>query len=114
MYVMGVNLITAVPVHFRSLVKKYSTAIQIYGSNTGVALALVVAGVEPRYRIPGSGSNNTSMGSYCVAELGSNVLSIGWETGAVCPMRPVNISILCVKFISKIPFNEFAFLAGYL
>ena len=69
--------------------------------------------------------------TYCVAELGSEVVSIGWETGAVCPTKgkgpklerarpgprarrpPVNISILCVKFISKIPFNEFAFLAGY-
>ena len=65
--------------------------------------------------------------TYCVAELDSKVVSIGWETGAVCPTKgkgpklerararrpPVNISILCVKFISKIPFNELAFLAGY-
>ena len=28
------------------------------------------------------------MGSYRVAELDSKVLSIGWETGAVCPRRP--------------------------
>ena len=81
-----------------------------------------------------SGSNSLELvlfTSFCVAELGSKVVSIGWETGTVCPTkagkgpklerarprarRPVNIpvSILCVKFISKIPFNEFAFLAGY-
>ncbi len=63
--------------------------------------------------------------SCCVAVLDSKVVSIGWETGlgGESRTRPgtslqgqgqatgkLNVSILCVKFISKIPLNEFAFL----
>ena len=89
-----------IPVHFRSLVKKVQCTAN---GNADMRLAYrrstsIVAGVEPRYRVPGSGSNNTSMGSYYVAELGSKVVSIEWETGAV---RPVNISILCVSSSQK-------------
>ena len=71
--------------------------------------------------------------SCCVAVLDSKVVSIGWETGlgrcvqpspgrvqeqaskarASRPVSKLNVSILCVKFISKIPFNDFAFLDRY-